>query len=529
MKLLIGALLNILLVSSFSAQGLVPEEATFGLKQDSTEWKRIEMEEWMVTKLSSELERFVPREHFAVYADVMFKAPEARVVSVTEVHLAKFGQVATVVRGERSRPELGAFDKISRLDLTLVVSQDISESTVQAMLDVLKARVPVVDKARIATKMYRMSRPPATLQSWVREVQPLLLLAVGLGVVGMILILLLQRVRVSWSWNMAPAERSESTALEASGNETENWAGNHPPKIPLEALVDSNVKTSAVREDFPEADSLAEANALVDTHDHHVRIRKLRNILLTLSVAECAQAAKADPHLAAVMSLILPASRTREILARLTESERKQVYKTSLGWSEKRLADEAVGIAEKIKGFRRQRVDETNGGYHALATYVEQMGAQGEDDFYQSLIETGRCQDLAVIAHWVPPSAIIENVSDELLFGFWTRLHLKDRLELLAYADIELSQRLLKKIEHKDFSKKAHFEHRMVRLRQALDPSRRSEMAYVAWNRLLAVARNAYRQSTELQAQLHDDIDAWLWTRTKGVVGVQPKKQKQTA
>lgn len=529
MRPLIAILLNLLIVSAFSAQALIPEEATFGLKQDSTEWKRIEMEEWLVNKLSNELERFVPRQHFTVYADVVFRAPEARVVSVTEVHLAKFGQVATVVRGERSRPELGVFDKISRLDLTLVVSQDISEATVQAMLDILKARVPVVDKSRIATKMYRMSQPPASLQTWVRELQPMLLLAVGIGLMGLMLILLLQRVRVSWSWNVAPVERSESRGVDTQAEESESWAGNHPPKVPLEALVDTNVRTAAVRDDFPEADSLGEANALVDTHDHHVRIRKLRNILLTLSVAECARAAKADPHLAAVMGLVLPASRTREIMARLTEAERKQIYKTSLGWNEKRLADEAVGIAEKIKGFRREKVDESKGGFHALATYVEQIGAQGEDGFYQGLIETGRCQDLAVIAHWVPPSAVLENVNDDLLFGFWTRLHLKDRLELLAYADVELSNRLLKKIEHKDFAKKAHFEHRMVRLRQALDPSRRSEMAYVAWNRLLAVARSAYRQSTELQAQLHDDIDAWLWNRTKGVVGVQPKKQKQTA
>ena len=510
---------------------VVPEEATFGLKQDSTEWKRLEMEEWLVFKLSEELARFVPREHFTVYADVTFKAPGRRVVSVTKVNLSKFGQVATVVRGERVRPELGAFDKVSKLQLTLVVSKEVDQSTVKAMVDILKARVPVIDRERIFAKTYRMKAPPQNLQAWIRELKPFLMLALGLALGGYLLLLILQRVRISWSWNITPRPQAERARPRDhhEGVNHDGWVGHLPPATPLEALTDPVVTKSAIREDFPEGLEMGAANSLVATNDHHIRLRKLRNILLSLSVAESAAAAKADANVGAVMGLLLPPSRSREVLARLSEVDKKKVYKASLHWSEARVAQEAVGIAEQIKTFRKTQVDVTKGGHHALATYVEQIGAEGEESFYQNLIETGRCEDLAVVAHWVPPSTILEQVDDEVLFGFWTRLHLKDRMELLAYADRELADRLMQKLEHKDFAKKAHFEQRVARLRKELDPSRRSEMAYVAWNRLLAVARAAYRQSPELQEKLRGAIDSWLWNRTKGVVGVQAKKQKKSA
>ncbi|MCB0386751.1 MAG: hypothetical protein KDD43_15260, partial [Bdellovibrionales bacterium] len=363
------ALLLLLLfstVTSGRSLAVVPEEASFGLKQDSAEWKRLEMENWLVHKLSDELARFVPREHFTVYADVTFKPPHRRVVSVTKVNLAKFGQVATVVRGEKQRPELGAFDKISRLQLTLVVSKEVDQSTVKAMTEILKARVPVVDQARIFTKTYSMKAPPPNLQAWIRELKPFLLLALGLALGGYLILLILQRVKISWSWNISPKPiEVKTSSYEASQSTNEGWASQLPPATPLEVLTDPVVTKAALREDFPEALEMGAANSLVATNDHHIRLRKLRNILLSLSVAESAAAAKSDANVGAVMGLLLPASRSREILSRLSDVDKKKVYKASLHWSETRVANEAVGIAEQIKTFRKTQVDVTKGGHHA--------------------------------------------------------------------------------------------------------------------------------------------------------------------
>src|SRR5687768_6534791 len=121
MKRWISAFMLIMIFSSYVLA--LPEDPTFGLSEDSLEWKKAELEEWLVVRITKDLSRFVPAEDFKLYATAVLKDAKAHRAQTSNVQLSLLGTVATVHHSAPATPNnKGIFGKISHLTLSLIVS-----------------------------------------------------------------------------------------------------------------------------------------------------------------------------------------------------------------------------------------------------------------------------------------------------------------------------------------------------------------------------------------------------------------------
>ncbi|MCB0350322.1 MAG: hypothetical protein KDD38_04005 [Bdellovibrionales bacterium] len=224
MKLKVLVLISILF--SASVVFAMPEESTFGLEQGSKEWKKKELEDWLSHKISLDLAQFVPTELFKVYADAEFKNSKNTTRKVSNVSLSMLGTVATIVETERAKPQLGLFDRIAKLDVTLVVADSVPEKTVEAMLTVIAKRVPLLDSSRLNTQVVRLERPTPTFSQWLKEFKGVIGGLFALAMLVFAAYQILQKIRIKGSIQFGPVHATAQSA-EVSEDESHDEAPFH--------------------------------------------------------------------------------------------------------------------------------------------------------------------------------------------------------------------------------------------------------------------------------------------------------------
>src|SRR5690606_14394165 len=145
------------------------EEGRFGLAENSGEWRQQELEQWLEQRLTKDIANFVPEHMFNVYVTVTFKNERNSVRRVTNVNLSKFGAVTSLVRVDGVKPHQGIFGKVSKLDVTVLVDDDVAPSTIAGIEAVIKNQIPIIDTHRINTNVVRMDRPSPGLAAWLKQ------------------------------------------------------------------------------------------------------------------------------------------------------------------------------------------------------------------------------------------------------------------------------------------------------------------------------------------------------------------------
>lgn len=224
-----------LILFSVSSVHAMPEEAAFGLEQNSKEWKKKEFEDWITNKIVIDLSQFVPAELFKVYVDAEFKNPKNYSRKISNVNLSMLGTVATIVETEKARPQLGLFDRIEKLNLTLVVADSVPEKTVEAMLTVIAKRVPLLNSNRLNMQVVSLERPSLTFTQWLKEFQGVIGGLFALAIACFAAFKILQKVRIRGSLQFGPANTQEHEHVEKHSD----------------AEADSHESTSAIYNNLP--------------------------------------------------------------------------------------------------------------------------------------------------------------------------------------------------------------------------------------------------------------------------------------
>ena len=491
----------------------VREEATFGLEQNSKEWKKAELEDWLATKISTDLLQFVPGELFKVYVNALYKTPGGNQKKITNVNLTMIGTVATLVSQEQSKPQLGLFDRVSKLEVTLVVSDGVPQKTVDAMVTMISQRVPVLSKDKIETAVVRLDRPSLTFIAWLKEFKGVLLTVALFGLLLFALVQLLQKVKFKGSFQIGPMR--EAVDQQPVKNESA------PPYMtPVEMIVNGHELKDQYTPTLPVGAQTVVENqpieSLLPETEKSLKLRKIRSSLLTMKISDCVQMAKQDYELGAIAINLLDVDRAAKIVRQLSSEEKKSVIEKTLNWNSDLVSKASEKYIEKIKSYQTP-IENLPQISKKLAVYLDQVGPEAEEKVFNELLAKGEFEKFAAMVRDAIPTQLLSFVPGEVLKVTLTHLSHDDRLELLAFAPADLQEKIWENLPDTTKNVKSIIKKDVERRRSDIrlgDP-----VPHQALGRLVCKIREALRKNVNWSESVRPHIEGWIYTKTKGVEG----------
>jgi len=500
----------------------VPETSAFGVERGSIEWKRAEMEEWLVKKATQSLSDFIKPNQFKVRARVTFREPSKAKKSVTHVNIGMFGTVAVLeTGGEKAKPELGMFEKIARIDITLIVSDKVSESTAHNMALLIQQGIPVVKTDRIFTEVVRLEAPKMTYVDWIREFKWVIGLLGLAGLFFLAMYYILPRIRFQTAIKLGPAQAAAPPTVEALPFGKLRDA----MMIPLEMMTPEESADSEVKGTGPvysAAQSQGEdlMNSLLPQTLAAVELRRLRSLAMTLSIKECIDLIRSDVVLGSILVNLLPADKTTSILSQLAESDLNDLRTATLEWTSESLAKDAAALMETIRGFRSKGPSRTASS-EKLKVFVEQVGPENEAGVFADLVRMERFEELAELARKSPPVELLPEFPFECLFAAFERLNFKEKANVLAVCPKPMADRLVP-------MKSLETVHPALRLEMERIKEDESALAKAqgAWQKFVNLAREAQHSNPAWGQAVRPLVEGWLWKASRGVVGMENTRTK---
>jgi hypothetical protein len=507
MKAISRAILALLLAPLFYSHSYaLPEEAVFGLKQSSMDYKRIEMEQWLETRLSDTVVRFVPQEKFAIYADIEFKSGKKKTSRVSRVKLSKLGTVQTIVHNRREAPKNGLFGKVQTLKLTLVVDKTVEAETVDSMLEVMRERVPVIEAKNIETSVLRMTPPGQGIMGWWKEVRGFLATILLAGIFCFTIIYVLRKTQVRGQLQATPINTYES-----NGNESSNKNVFTSPS-PLQDMIEHRKPRDP-------------AFSILPKTRESIQFKRIRTAFRSLGVEECVELANRDLKLASIMEMALPSDKAHKVFSLLTDVRRKEIIQENMKWDEAWVQDNAMHIIEQVKSFKTGLKESEGRSAGSIATYIEQVGpASGEEDIYQELIDSEQFDVMEQVAKMVLPNELVMEVPNEFIWVCLQRIDFRQRVELIAHCEENIRKKFLTVIQKHDTKSKMIFDKEVKQAMGNIDQMNRSENLNHLWGQYVRVVRDAYNNNPDLQRRMLAKIDKWLHKKTNGMVGQHGQK-----
>lgn len=508
-----------------------PSVASFGVTQGSKEWKEQELEEWFKWRISKDLAQFIEPELFNVFVEVTMLNSSNSVRRVSNVNLSMFGTVASLVKQTRANPRKGLFGQVHRLDVTLVAAESLNATTVEGMLKVIRKNIPMIKQDKIHTSVVKIDPPGLGLLGWIRELKGLIGVLLVLGLVLWVAKSVLKQVKFQGTIRLgAQPVSAQGVSIVPDAMKTKiPGAPTHKPVsegpiaglVPLELLGQGYEVTEEVEtEDMPE--DLLEKSMLEDT-EVAIELRKIRSLLLGMSIDECVNVCKADPYLGAVVSTLLTPDKATKVTARLLPDDRKKMIAATMEWDSAKVAQNAKSIVENIKRFKFGKVESGKLG-ERMSVYLDQVGPDGEEKVFEELLSGGRHTDFAWLVRDALPTALLEHVPDELIASVLTHISYEDQVEILAFSPQNISDRVWKLVPMSSLQVKSLVESDVQKKRNEVqygDPVSHGSLGI-----LMRVVRKALRTNREWFAHVEPHVEDWIFSRTQGAEG---KKHGQAA
>lgn len=485
-----------------------PETAMFGVEPGSLEWKRAELEEWLVNRTTKDITPFLRPELFRVQAKVTFKGQvRAPKRTVTNVNIPLLGTVATLVQGgevEAGNPAHGIFNRVDRIDLTLIVADQVEQATVDQMVTIMKKQVPIIKPDNVGVEVVKFQNPAKTWGEWASDNRMSITLVLMMAVFMIGLYVTLPRVKLQTYVRMGPAiaevaKQDKPKLVPVAMSEAE-------PKVATDATT--------VSATTPGADLLN--NAIGGSE-----LKRLRGIAMTLSIADCIELVKSNSKIGSILVSILSPEKSMRVVAQLPDHVRKDLTMQTLEWTPESLAKNAESLLTMMQAFRG--VSHASGAQvHRLAAFVEQVGPENEEAVFAELARHKKFQELKTAAFQAPPASLIPRFPRDLLLAAFERLSFADRASLLAVSARELAEVLCPP---------KSLDQVIVSLRKEAQQIKKDPMALAeanaVWPRYVTLTREALHKNTQFQSAVAPLIDEWLHHKSNGAIGVAGGKAKK--
>jgi hypothetical protein len=524
-SLLSAALIFAFAQQTFAAEaGKAPQprqadELAFGVHEDSTEMKKIELEEWLVWRASKDLSQFVPLEHFKVYANVEFKNERNSVRRVSNVNLTMFGTIASFVTSDRPVPHQGLFGKVHKLEMTLVVSDDVSPKTVEAMHKVMLAKVPIISKDRVVSNVIHMDRPAWGFANFMREYKMPIAALFLLGIFMFGMFHIIKNVKIQTSLRVGPYEHVVAAPA----------AHAQKPKA-LSPLTPVEMMTTGEETPVPDAPVVEESTytepgkellgSLFAKTLESLELRKLRSHVLTLSLDECVTYVKSDTRWAGLMVSLMTPARAEKVMARLTPEERKKVIAQTFDIDPAvavKKADEIVKSFDLYRGKKSQDVSTND----RLAVYLDQIGPYEEERVFQELLSRREYERFANVVRHAVPTELLTKVPFAAVQNAVLRLTHDDRVELIAFSPNDVVEQVWKALAKTDDAAKALIQEEVKKCQGKMRGG--DQVPSRALGRLMKEVRDSLRQNYQYAEAVKPHNENFIWTRTKGLQGAEHK------
>jgi len=498
---------------------------SFGVHENAQEIKKLELEEWLVWRITKDLSQFVSLEHFKVYANVEFKNERNSVRRVSNLNLSMFGTVASVVSVDRPVPHQGLFGKVAKLELSLVVSSEVSARTVEAMTKVMRVKIPIIAPERITSNVIHMDRPAWNVTQFLREYKSPIFWWTLAGILLFALFHISKHLRIQTSFRVGPA------VAPAPEEVVPELPTSLVPLTPVEAITEHLVHGKpapyAVKPGFVAApgDQRSQpghelSGSLFAKTLESLELRKLRSLALTMSLEECVTYVKANTPWSAVMMSLLTPEKAEKVMARLTPEERKKMMLQTLDLDAAQVAAQAEEIHKSFSLYRGQKSEDTKGS-ERLVVYLDQVGPFEEEKVFQELLTRRDYERFANLVRHALPTELLPKLPEAAFHASFLRMTHDDRIELLAFSPKEIVDRAWKALGHSSEIGKSLIHEEVKKLQEKIRGG--DSVPSKALGRLMSEVRNSLRQNYEFAEVVKPFVEHFIWQRTKGLQGVEYK------
>lgn len=472
----------------------LPEEGMFGVEQDSLEWKRAELEEFIVFRTTRDLTPFIPQDKFRVQAQVTFKeATPSNYRPPTNVNIPLLGTVAQLVQGgERPQPKQGLFNKVARLDLTLIVAAEVEQSTVDSMSKLMLQKVPVLKKDKVFLEVVRFKTPGLGAVGWIREFKGLITALCLVSVLLIGLFFTMPKLRFQTYVKVGPVPRADGIGI----------APIFPGFTNLQQtmLVPANAGDNLGQAGLPQTINATE-------------LKRLRSAAMTLSIADCIDLIKTDSRLGSILVSLLPQDKATRVVAQLPEVLRKELTMKTLEWTAESLiknSEALMAAMQKFRGSAHLSKDQSE----RLSIFVDQVGPENEEAVFGELVRMQKFEELKLAVRQSPPASLIAEFPMDILAAAFERLSFHERACLVATCENKLAERVCPAKSRDPMHVNILMEVEYIRK----DPIAMAEGNSV-WPRFVVIVREALQKNPKFMTAVAPHINDWLWHRSNGVVG----------
>jgi hypothetical protein len=516
MSLLINLFLSSVLLASVGTAHAADQNGdvtSFGVVQGSKDWKEQQLEEWLVWQTSKDLAQFVSPELFNVYVDIEMKNERNTIRTVSNVNLSMFGTVAKIVKRDVPKPNQGLFGQIAKMDVTLVVADRVHQSTVDAMVQIIRKRVPFVEPHRITASVVKVDPPSLGVVGWLREMKNIIgsLLFLGVLFVGVSYLLKNAKFHGVIRIGTSPVEAKEVTV---AGGTALVPGATKAVMLPMELL-----SQGFTLEDVPEVEgdepSDLDKTMLAET-ETALELRRIRTLLLGMSIEECINVCRSEAFLGAIVTTLLTPEKARKVTSRLSPEVKHKIVLETVKFKPAEVARDAKGIIDRIKLHKYEKVSE-KGLKERLSVYLDQVGPEGEEKVFDELLKTGRTSDFAWLVRDALPTRLLEYVPDALIKSVLSHMPYNDQVEILAFSPKEIVDRVWRLLPTNTLGRRALVEADVTQRQKSVqfgDP-----VSHQALGILLTVVREALRTNQEWYNFVKPHVEQFIFQRTKGLEG----------
>lgn len=435
----------LLCVMGLSKSYALPDEAAFGVAQNSRAWQQAELEEWLVVRITKDISQFVSPEYFKVYANVEYKNLNRSGVRSQSINLPMLGTVATITSHERSRPEMGIFDKIAKVDVTLIVSEHVQQSTVDAMTMIMKKKVPVIDQSRVETNVVRVERPQMGFVDWLKEFKWTIALVLVFGMLMYGLSQLLQKVKFRGAWHFGPLHAAKNSIVNRGADFVQKFrSSDHESQDSL--VAQSQAVAPAASGDRPNSMAAAASNHVavsndIAAHAKAISKRGFENWLNVMSVRDLIKMSKSDAELAAVVALHATKDKSARVMQALTLDEKKSVMELSQKWSQVVPTTLEAALTDKIRTFHA-KIYALPTSHDDLLKYFEAAGLEQAESIYAELLTQKDHTLFKSLAQVSLPMDLLQQVPQDCVKAVVSQMPYSDRVDVLAFGPFELQTKI---------------------------------------------------------------------------------------
>jgi Mg/Co/Ni transporter MgtE len=257
-------------------------------------------------------------------------------------------------------------------------------------------------------------------------------------------------------------------------------------------------------------------DSLVGATQTAIELRRIRSLLLGMTIEECVNVCRADAWLGAVVTTLLTPEKARKVTTQLLPEERKKIIAESLRWNPETVAADAAQIMEKIQAYKYERLGAENLA-ERLRVYLDQVGPDGEEKVFEELLAAGRHSDFAWLVRDALPTSLLEYVPDSLLQSVLTHMSYRDQVELLAFAPKNISERVWNLLPGSSKKAKSLIESDVEKKQKEIqfgDP-----VPHEALGLLMTVVRQALRTDSIWYEHVKPYVEQYIFQRTKGLEG----------